>query len=119
VTDVETLQTIAELCVQTPADADAIGFDAIAEVQPGGHFFAAQHTMARYRTAFYAPLVADWSNYGAWSDAGAKTATQRARDVWKRRIAAFEAPAGAAATADALDAFIGARKESGGAMPES
>ncbi len=119
VTDVETLQTIAELCVQTPADADAIGFDAIAEVPPGGHFFAAQHTMARYRTAFYAPLVADWSNFGAWSDAGAKTATQRARDVWKRRIAAFEAPQGAAAVADVLDAFIAGRKERGGALPES
>jgi trimethylamine---corrinoid protein Co-methyltransferase len=119
VTDVETLQTIAELCTQTPADADAIGFDAIAEVAPGGHFFAAQHTMARYRTAFYAPLVADWSNYGAWSDAGAKTATQRARDIWKRRIAEFQAPSDSAQVAEILDAYIADRTASGGAPPES
>ena len=119
VTDVETLQTIAELCVQTPGDTDAIGFDAIAEVPPGGHFFAAQHTMARYRTAFYSPLVADWSNFGAWSDAGAKTATQRARDVWKRKVASFQAPEGTAAVAEVLDSYIAGRTADGGAPPES
>ncbi|MBS0580103.1 MAG: trimethylamine methyltransferase family protein [Proteobacteria bacterium] len=119
VTDVETLQTIAELCVQTPGDADAIGFDAIAEVPPGGHFFAAQHTMARYRTAFYAPLVADWSNFGAWSDAGSRTATQRARDVWKKKVASFEPPSGSAAIGEVLDSFIADRRAHGGAAPES
>ena len=74
ITDIEALQTIAELCAATPGDAAAIGFEAIAEVQPGGHFFSAQHTMSRYRTAFYEPVVADWSNFGTWSEAGAKTA---------------------------------------------
>src|SRR5262249_14916350 len=53
VTDIEALQTVAELCTATPGDSDSIGFSAIAEVDPGGHFFAAQHTMQRYRTAFY------------------------------------------------------------------
>ena len=72
------LQTFAELCAATPGDADAIGFDAIAEVEPGGHFFAAAHTMARYRTAFYEPLVADLSNFGNWSESGGKKATERA-----------------------------------------
>jgi len=119
ITDVEALQTIAELCVATPADAAAIGFEAIAEVQPGGHFFAARHTMSRYRTAFYEPVVADWSNFGNWSQAGARTVTQRAHDVWKRRIAEFQPPAAAAGTAEALDTFIARRKADGGALPES
>ena len=35
-----------------------LGYAAIAEVQPGGHFFAAAHTMARYRTAFHEPMIA-------------------------------------------------------------
>ncbi|MEM7691119.1 MAG: trimethylamine methyltransferase family protein, partial [Pseudomonadota bacterium] len=35
-----------------------IGFDALTEVDPGGHFFATAHTMDRYQTAFYEPLVA-------------------------------------------------------------
>jgi trimethylamine--corrinoid protein Co-methyltransferase len=75
--------------------------------------------MARYRTAFYAPLVADWSNFGAWSDAGSRTATQRARDVWKKKIAGFEPPAGSAEIAEVLDSYIAGRRASGGAAPES
>lgn len=119
ITDIETLQVIAELCAATPGDDDSIGFDAIAEVQPGGHFFAAQHTMARYRTAFYEPLVADWSNYGNWTEAGSKTATERATGLWKRKLEEFTAPASAASCAEALDAFIARRKEAGGAPPVS
>ena len=42
INDVEALQTMAELCVK-PVGIDAeIGFDALAEVDPGGHFL--QHS---------------------------------------------------------------------------
>ncbi|TJV04746.1 MAG: trimethylamine methyltransferase [Mesorhizobium sp.] len=119
VTDVEALQTVAELCAATPGDDDSIGFEAIAEVQPGGHFFSAGHTMARYRTAFYEPLVADWSNFGNWTQSGSKTASERATGVWRRILADFEAPATAAATAGVLDEFIARRTEEGGAPPVS
>jgi len=119
VTDIEALQTLAELCASVPGDADAIGFDAIAEVQPGGHFFAAQHTMARYRTAFYEPLVADLSNFGTWTEAGARTATERANGIWKRVLGEFQPPASAAATAGVLEEFIARRTEQGGAPPVS
>ncbi|TGT90239.1 MULTISPECIES: trimethylamine methyltransferase family protein [unclassified Mesorhizobium] len=119
VTDIEALQTVAELCAATPGDDDAIGFEAIAEVQPGGHFFSAGHTMARYRTAFYEPLVADWSNFGNWTKSGSKNATERATGVWKRILADFEPPASAAATSGVLDAFIARRTEEGGAAPVS
>ena len=119
VTDIEAVQSIAELCAATPGDDDAIGFEAIAEVQPGGHFFSAGHTMARYRTAFYEPLVADWSNFGNWTQSGSKTATERATGIWKRILADFEPPASAAATAGVLDEFIARRTEEGGAAPVS
>ncbi|RTL96423.1 MAG: trimethylamine methyltransferase [Hyphomicrobiales bacterium] len=119
ITDIEALQTVAELCQQTPGDVDAIGFEAIAEVQPGGHFFSAAHTMTRYRTAFYEPLVADWSNFGNWTQAGSKTATERATGIWKRILADFQPPATAAATAGVLDEFIARRTEEGGAAPVS
>ncbi|HHZ09098.1 MAG TPA: trimethylamine methyltransferase family protein [Rhizobiales bacterium] len=119
ITDVEALQTMAELCLPTPENDDAIGFDAIAEVHPGGHFFAAAHTMNRYRTAFYEPLVADWSNFGAWTKEGAKTASERATAIWRERLATFTPPAQAAAAAPALDAFVAKRTAEGGAAPVS
>lgn len=119
ITDIEALQTIAELCAATPGDEAAIGFEAIAEVQPGGHFFSTGHTMARYRTAFYEPLVADWSNFGNWTEAGSRTATERATGIWKRLLADFRPPACAAATSGVLDEFIARRTEEGGAAPVS
>ncbi|MET3520554.1 trimethylamine methyltransferase family protein [Mesorhizobium abyssinicae] len=119
ITDIEALQTVAELCSRIPGDEDSIGFEAIAEVQPGGHFFSAGHTMARYRTAFYEPLVADWSNFGSWTQAGSKSATERATGIWKRLLADFQPPASAAATAGVLDEFIARRTEEGGAAPVS
>ncbi|RVC58775.1 trimethylamine methyltransferase family protein [Mesorhizobium sp.] len=119
ITDIEALQTVAELCARTPGDEGSIGFEAIAEVQPGGHFFSAGHTMARYRTAFYEPLVADWSNFGNWTQSGSKSAAERATGIWKRLLADFQPPASAAATAGLLDEFIARRTEEGGAAPVS
>lgn len=116
--DVEALQTIAELATPAPADAAALGFDAIAEVPPGGHFFATAHTMERYQTAFYRPLVADLSNHGAWVDAGARTADQRATAIWKRTLAEFTPPPACAGAAERLDDFVRARIDAGGANPE-
>ncbi|HVY99293.1 MAG TPA: trimethylamine methyltransferase family protein [Dongiaceae bacterium] len=119
ITDLEVLQTIAELCEKPSADADAIGFDAIAEVAPGGHFFSTAQTMARYRDAFYAPLVADLSNFGNWTEAGSKTATERAQGVWHRILAEYQPPARGAEIAAALEPFVARRTEEGGAAPVS
>lgn len=113
--DIESLQTIAELARPAPADEAALGFDAIAEVQPGGHFFSVAHTMERYQTAFYRPLVADLSNHGAWTEAGALTADQRATAIWKQRLADFTPPEACDNVADRLDGFVQSRSETGGA----
>jgi trimethylamine--corrinoid protein Co-methyltransferase len=117
--DVEMLQMFAEMFQPVLASADEIGMDAVAEVGPGGHFFAAAHTMQRYRDAFYTPLVSDWRNYGAWADAGGKTATERASALWRRTLASFQPPPLEQARRDALDAFVERRRSEGGAAPVS
>lgn len=115
ITDIEALQTMAELFVATPGDAEAIGYSAIEEVQPGGHFFAAAHTMARYRTAFYQPLVADLSNFGNWTESGSKTATERANGIWKRVLDDYRPIDRADEIGAVLDGFISKRMSEGGA----
>jgi trimethylamine---corrinoid protein Co-methyltransferase len=117
ITDLEGLQTIAELCTATPGTTDDIGYDAIAEVEPGGHFFSAAHTMTRYHDAFYAPLVADWSNFGQWQESGGLSAAERATKIWQKRLRDYVAPPMDEARIEALDAFIARRTESGGAPP--
>ncbi len=119
ITDLEALQMVAELCAATPCEDEDIGFDAIAEVAPGGHFFAAGQTMARYQTEFYEPLVADWSNYGTWAERGARDASDRATDIWKRIVAEdWRAPADPARIG-AMAEDIARRTAAGGAPPES
>jgi trimethylamine--corrinoid protein Co-methyltransferase len=117
INDIEALQTVAELCRETPEDDDSLGWSALADVEPGGHFFATQHTMDRYKDAFYQPLVADLCNFGAWEDAGAQTSAQRATQIWKDTLAQFEPPADMMATRERLHPYIEKATAAGGAAP--
>ncbi|MBV9244292.1 MAG: trimethylamine methyltransferase family protein [Methylobacteriaceae bacterium] len=113
VLDVEMLQMVAQTI--RPIDVNpqeiAEGLEAIAEVATGGHFFGTPHTLARYETAFYTPLLSNWQNYENWSLAGALDATQRATRIWQAALESYEAPPLDPAIAEALDAFVGRRKE--------
>ena len=113
--DVEMLQMFAELFQPVGAEVSDMALDAIAEVNHGGHFFACAHTMQRYRTAFYSPLVSDWRNYGTWEADGAKSATDRANAIYLKTLERFVAPTRDTAMAEALDEFIARRTAEGGA----
>lgn len=115
--DIEALQIFAELCHPLPASDDDIGFGAIRDVAPGGHFFSVQHTLERYATAFHVPLVADWRNHGQWTEAGARRADERATDIWQATLERFEAPGLSSDRAAALTCFVERRVIEGGARP--
>ena len=117
ITDMETVQSIAELCSPVSADSDNIGFDAIKDVQPGGHFFSTEHTMKRYKTAFYEPLVADLSNYGSWEESGKLTAETRAGEIWKQKLKSFKAPNIDPSIKEKIEAYIEIKTIAGGAPP--
>lgn len=116
--DIEALQTLAELAAPAPADAAALALDAIAEVPPGGHFFAAAHTMDRYASAFYQPVIADLSNHGQWAEAGGLRADERATAVWQRLLAGFTPPPTTEGVADRIGRFVADRTAAGGVPPE-
>lgn len=119
ITDIEILQMVAELCAETSATDAEIGLDALAEVAPGGHFFAAQQTMDRYQTEFYQPFAADWSNFGSWTENGAIDATTRATGIWQRILNDEKGPAIDEARKAALDDYIRRETANGGAEPIS
>lgn len=119
ITDMEMVQVMAELCMETAAGEAEIGLEALREVGPGGHFFGAAHTMARYRTEFYEPLVADWSNHGSWTEAGGLDADARATGIWQQRLEHFVPPGVDGDRVAHLERFIARRTEEGGAPPES
>ena len=108
--DAELLQQMAEVLVPFPVDDASIGLDAIAEVGPGGHFFGAAHTLERFETAFYQPMLADWRNFETWQEDGEQTATQRANRIWRQLLAEYVSPPLDPGTVEALDAFVDRRK---------
>jgi trimethylamine---corrinoid protein Co-methyltransferase len=110
IVDAEILQMMAEVLVPFDVDEASLGIDAIAEVGPGGHFFGSAHTLERYETAFYRPLVSDWRNFETWQDDGARTATERANGIWKRLLADHVEPPMDPEVRKALDAYVSRRK---------
>jgi trimethylamine--corrinoid protein Co-methyltransferase len=111
VLDVEMLQMMAQTIQPIDVSPDEIALDAIAGVETGGHFFGAPHTLARYKTAFYQPLLSNWQNYEAWEIAGAENATQRATKIWQQALREYEQPKLDPAITEALDAFAAHRRE--------
>jgi trimethylamine--corrinoid protein Co-methyltransferase len=75
--------------------------------------------MSRYKSAFYRPLLSDWSNFGRWVENGAKDATRRASDIAKNTLAEFEPPPLDPAMLEELEEFKLRRTREGGAPPES
>ena len=113
VLDVEMLQMMAETIKPMDVNATEIaeGLATIAGVPTGGHFFGTEHTLARYETAFYQPLISNWQNYENWEDAGSLTATQRATKIWQTALESYEPPPLDPGIAEALAAFVAKRKE--------
>jgi trimethylamine--corrinoid protein Co-methyltransferase len=109
---------VAEFLEPLVVDDATLGLDAIREVGPGGHFFGCEHTQARYRTAFYAPMVSDWRNFESWREAGSPSAAQHANKIFKDMLAAYEPPPLDPAIKDELDAFVARRTAEGGAPSE-
>ena len=111
IVDAEMLSAWAAVLKPVEFTDDDLGIDAILAVAPGGHFFGEAHTLARYETAFYRPLLSDYANFENWRDAGAKDATQRAHNLWKKLKANYEPPPLDPAIREAVDAYIAKRKE--------
>ncbi|WP_442583383.1 trimethylamine methyltransferase family protein [Mesorhizobium sp. ASY16-5R] len=113
--DIDLLQMVAEFLTPLDLSDDALGFDAIQSVGPGGHFFGTQHTQDRYKTAFYSPIISDWRNFETWAEAGSPTAMEKANRVWKERLASYEEPWMDPSIREELDAFVDKRRAEGGA----
>ena len=114
--DAELLQMMATFFEPIIVDDDTLALDAIREVGPGGHFFGAAHTLSRYETAFYSPMLSDWRNFETWEEAGAPNATERAHAIYKQLLADYAPPPLDPAIKDQLDDFVARRTAEGGAV---
>ena len=110
VIDAEMCQLIARYLEPVVVDDDTLAMDAIAEVPPGGHFFGAAHTLARYEDVFYEPIVSDWRSFEVWHESGALSAAERANAIWKQLLAEYEPPPIDPGVDEALREYVAKRK---------
>jgi trimethylamine--corrinoid protein Co-methyltransferase len=113
--DADLLAMVAEFLRPLRVDDAELALEAMREVGPGGHFFGAEHTQSRYRTAFFPPMISDWRNYETWREAGSPTAVDAAERIVADRLRDFVAPQLEAERLEALTAFVARRKAEGGA----
>ncbi len=110
IVDAEMLQLMRETMSPLPVRDEDLGLEAIAEVGPGGHFFGTAHTLERFETAFYAPMLSDWRNFETWQESGAVDASRRANGIWKELLKQYEEPPMDPARREALNAYVVRRK---------
>jgi trimethylamine--corrinoid protein Co-methyltransferase len=90
--DVELLRMLQVEFTPLEIDEASLAFGAHEEVGHGGHFLGAAHTMERFRTCFYRPLLSSSSNFERWLRDGGKDAAARAGDICQRTLDAYEPP---------------------------
>src|SRR3954454_18302294 len=92
VIDVELLQMLQAEFTPLEIDEDTLAFGAHQEVGHGGHFLGAMHTMERFRTCFYRPMLSSSENYERWVRNGGLDANARATKVYQQKLDEYVAP---------------------------
>ena len=111
VIDVELIQHMMEFLQPIKVDEGELALDALGRVPTGGHFFGEPHTLERYSTAFYRPLLSNWQNFESWQEAGSLDATQRATRVWKKALENYVEPVLDPGRREELEAYVVRRRE--------
>ena len=110
VIDIELLRMMRREFTPLEIDEEALAFGAHEEVGHGGHFLGAAHTMERFRTCFYRPLVSSSQNYERWSREGARDAAARARGIYEKALEEYEAPPLDDAVREEISAYVTRRR---------
>src|SRR3954471_22696074 len=92
VMDTELVQMLQVEFTPLEIDEGSLAFDAHVEVGHGGHFLGAAHTMERFRTCFYRPMLSSSENYERWVRNGGMDAAARAAKIYKDKLEEYVAP---------------------------
>ena len=110
VVDIEILRMLQEEFTPLEIDEASLAFDAHTEVGAGGHFLGAAHTLERFRDCFYRPLLSSTENFERWNRLGARDATERAGELWRKTLEEYEQPPLDDGIRAELDAYVTRRR---------
>ena len=108
--DIELLRELRVEFTPLEISEESLAFGAHEEVGHGGHFLGAAHTMERFRTCFYRPMLSSTANFERWPKLGGKDAAARAGDLWRAKLDQFEPPPLDDAIRPELDDFVARRR---------
>ncbi|ROR89246.1 trimethylamine--corrinoid protein Co-methyltransferase [Nocardioides aurantiacus] len=111
IVDVELLQMMRAEFTPLEIDEASLAFGAHEEVGAGGHFLGAMHTMERFRTCFYRPLLSSSDNYEKWSRNGGLDAAARASKIYADRLESYEQPPLDEAIRQEMEEFVVRRRK--------
>lgn len=108
--DCELVQMLQHEFTPLEIDEASLAFDAHQEVGHGGHFLGAMHTMERFRTCFYRPMLSSSENYERWMRNGAKDTAVRAGEFYRKKLEEYEQPPLDEAVREELEAYVVRRR---------
>jgi trimethylamine--corrinoid protein Co-methyltransferase len=92
VADCELLDLMLHQFTAPEVDEESLAFGAHVEVGHGGHFFGAEHTLARFRDCFWRPTIATTDNVDRWTRGGSLEHAARAGNRWRELLDTYERP---------------------------
>jgi trimethylamine--corrinoid protein Co-methyltransferase len=110
IVDIELLQMLQVEFTPLEINDDTLAFGAHQEVGHGGHFLGAMHTMERFRTCFYRPLLSSSENYERWMRNGGQDTSARATKIYKTKLEEYSAPPLDAGVAAELQDYVSRRR---------
>jgi trimethylamine--corrinoid protein Co-methyltransferase len=111
IVDVELVQMLQHEFTPLEIDEDSLAFGAHEEVGHGGHFLGAMHTMERFRTCFYRPMLSSSENYERWMRNGGKDANIRAAEIYRKKLDEYEPPPLDDAIRQELEEYVTRRRK--------
>lgn len=114
VLDGDLLGMVSTFLAPLDFSSEALAFEAVRDVGPGGHFFGTPHTLERFRNAFYRPMISDWRNYETWAEAGSPEAKGRMVELVAELMDSYEPPKMDPSARARLEEFRDRRKQEGG-----
>jgi trimethylamine--corrinoid protein Co-methyltransferase len=109
--DIEIVRMLQETFKPLEITEESLAFGAHEEVGAGGHFLGAAHTMERFRTCFYRPLLSSSDNYERWMRNGGHDAAERAGIIATQKLEEYEEPAMDPAMREELEAYVVRRRK--------
>jgi trimethylamine--corrinoid protein Co-methyltransferase len=110
IVDVELVQMLQHEFTPLEIDEGSLAFDAHVEVGHGGHFLGAMHTLERFRTCFYRPLLSSSDNFERWTRTGGLDTAARASNIYRQVLNDYEAPPLDDAIREELAAYVSRRR---------